>query len=48
MMSDEKPTGMYPAGFLLFGFSFCGILYQERNGSQGIPSSEYEGIYYYK
>jgi hypothetical protein len=29
-----------PAGFLLPGFSFYGILCPERNGSQGIPSSE--------
>ena len=29
-----------PAGFLLPGFSFYGILCQERNGSQGIPSSK--------
>ena len=33
-----------PAGFLLPGFSFYGILCQERNGSQGIPSSKLEGI----
>ena len=29
-----------PAGFLLPGFSFYGILCKERNGSQGIPSSK--------
>ena len=33
-----------PAGFLLPGFSFYGILFQERNGSEGIPSSKLEGI----
>ena len=32
------------AGFLLPGFSFYGILCQERNGSQEIPSSKLEGI----
>jgi hypothetical protein len=29
-----------PAGFLLPGFSFYGILCQERNGSWGIPGSK--------
>ena len=33
-----------PAGFLLPGFSFYGILCQERNGSEGILSSKLEGI----
>ena len=41
---NEDADWSDPAGFLLPGFSFYGILCQERNGSQGIPSSKLEGI----
>ena len=33
-----------PADFILPGFSFYGILCQERNGSRDNPSSKLEGI----
>ena len=44
---DEIPTGTDPAGFLLPGFSFYGILCQERNGSQGIPVVNWRAFYYF-
>ena len=41
---EGMPTGANPAGFLLPGVSFYGILWQERNGFQRVSSSNLKAV----